>query len=198
MIYLVRHGQTAFNRERRLQGHLDSDLTELGRAQAKAMAGLLADLLALDPPAPWRLVTSPLGRARATAEVIGARLNLPVESDARLMEISCGAWEGRLRREIEAEAPEAFAQSGWAFRAPMGERYEAVSVRLADWLASLPPEPERRVIAVGHGISGRVLRGLYAGLSRDETVNQAVPQDAVFRLMNGQVDRFDCEPAEEA
>lgn len=198
MIYLVRHGQTAFNRERRLQGRLDSGLTDLGRTQARAMARLLADLLALDPPAPWRLVASPLGRARATAAIIGARLDLPVETDPRLMEISCGAWDGRLRREIEAEAPEAFAQSGWAFRAPMGEAYEAVSARLADWLASLPPEPGRRVIAVGHGISGRVLRGLYAGLSLDETVNQEVPQDAVYRLMDGQVDRLDCEPLEEA
>ena len=198
MIYLVRHGQTAFNRERRLQGHLDSDLTELGRSQARAMAGLLADLVALDPPGQWRLVSSPLGRARATAEIIGARLDLPVETDPRLMEISCGAWDGRLRGEIEAQAPEAFASSGWAFRAPMGERYETVSARLADWLASLAPEPERRVIAVSHGISGRVLRGLYAGLTRDETVNQAVPQDAVYRLMNRQVDRFNCEPLEEA
>ena len=78
MIYLCRHGQTAFNREHRLQGQRESDLTPLGRLQAGAMAELLHDLIARDPPAPWRIVASPLRRDRDTAQAIGARLGLPV------------------------------------------------------------------------------------------------------------------------
>lgn len=190
MIYLVRHGQTAFNRERRLQGHVDSDLTELGRAQAEAVGRLLQELIGQEPG--WRIAASPLGRAQATAEIIAARLKLPVETDSRLIELSWGEWDGRLRSELEAVYPDAFGRTGWAFRAPAGESFEAASARLGDWLGGLAPEPQRQVIAVSHGVAGRVLRGVYAGLSRDATVRQDVPQDAVFRLSGGRIDRIDC------
>ncbi|MGH6997837.1 MAG: phosphoglycerate mutase family protein, partial [Phenylobacterium sp.] len=62
MIYLVRHGQTHFNAEGRMQGHLDSPLTALGRAQASAIGRLLRDLIGKADG--WRLVSSPLGRAQ--------------------------------------------------------------------------------------------------------------------------------------
>lgn len=193
MIYLVRHGQTAFNAERRLQGHVDSPLTELGVRQAEAVAGLLKDMVEGEPG--FRIVSSPLGRARSTADIIAARLGIAeVEEDRRLIELSWGAWDGRLRSELEAEYPEAFGRTGWAFDGPTGESYESVQARLADWLASLPPEPERRIIAVSHGVSGRVLRGVYGKLERDATVTQDVPQDAVYRLTDGQIHRIDCEP----
>lgn len=195
MIYLVRHGQTAFNRERRLQGHVDSDLTEVGRRQAAAIGELLADLIAADGGEGWRLVASPLGRAQTTAEIIAERVNLPVETDARLIELSFGQWDGRLRSELEAEHPSAFGVTGWGFHAPAGEGFEAVSARLASWLESLSPEPERRVIAVSHGVAGRVLRGVYAGLLREDIIEQDVPQDAVYRLMGGRIERFDCPEA---
>jgi probable phosphoglycerate mutase len=194
MIYLVRHGQTEFNRERRIQGHVDSPLTELGVRQAKAVARLLADLIR-DPDG-WRIVSSPLGRARSTAEIVAGKLGgLPVELDARLQEMSWGSFDGRLRAEMEAEHPDTFGKTGWAFDAPTdGESYEDVTARVGAWLAELPPEPDRKIIAVAHGISGRVLRGLYANLPRDEAGQQDVPQDAVFLLRNGGVGRIDCEP----
>jgi len=195
VIYLVRHGQTEFNRERRIQGHVDSPLTELGVRQARAVGGLLADLIR--DPAGWRIVSSPLGRAHATAELISSRLGgLSVDLDDRLKEMSWGAFDGRLRAELEAEEPETFGRTGWAFDAATGESYEAVSERVGAWLADLPPEPERRVIAVAHGISGRVLRGLYANLDRDEASLQDVPQDAVYLLQYGKIGRIDCEPVD--
>ena len=52
------------------------------------------------------------------------------------------------------------------------------------------------MIAVSHGVWGRLLRGVYAGLDRQATLDQDAPQDAVYRLQNGQIDRFDCEPVE--
>jgi broad specificity phosphatase PhoE len=196
MIYLVRHGETEFNRERRIQGHVDSPLTALGVRQAKAVGRLLRDLIR--EPEGWRIVSSPLGRARTTAEIVAYMLGgLPVELDDRLKEMSWGPHDGRLRAELEAEHPETFGRTGWAFDAATGESYEAVAGRLGDWLASLPPEPERRVIAVSHGISGRVLRGLYADLDRDRSAQQDVPQDAVYLLQHGGVGRIDCEPLEE-
>ncbi len=195
MIYLVRHGQTEFNRERRIQGHVDSPLTELGVRQAKAVGRLLRDLIR-DPDG-WRIVSSPLGRARATAEIVAGKLGgLPIELDERIKEMSWGAHDGRLRAELEAENPDTFARTNWAFDASAGETYDDVAGRVGAWLASLPPEPERRIIAVSHGVSGRVLRGLYAGLPRDEAAQQDVPQDAVFLLQHGGVGRIDCEPVE--
>jgi broad specificity phosphatase PhoE len=194
MIYLVRHGQTEFNRERRIQGHVDSQLTELGVRQAKAVGRLLRDLIR--EPEGWRIVSSPLGRARATAEIVAGILKGPqVELDDRLKEMSWGSHDGRLRAELEAEHPETFGKTGWAFDAPTdGESYDDVAARLGAWLAEQPPEPERRIVAVSHGISGRVLRGLYANLDRDAAGQQDVPQDAVFLLQHGGVGRIDCEP----
>jgi probable phosphoglycerate mutase len=192
VIYLVRHGQTVWNQERRIQGHGDSPLTELGVRQAQAVAGLLADLLRGEAGA-WRIVSSPLGRAAATAEVIGERLSLPVELDERLKEMSWGPHDGRLRRELEREHPDTFGRTNWAFDVPDGETYDEVAARVGSWLSDLPPEPDRRVIAVSHGITGRVMRGLYADMARDEAATQDVPQDAVFLLQHGRVGRIDCE-----
>lgn len=190
MIYLVRHGQTTFNAEGRLQGHVDSPLTELGQAQARQAGAALARLT--DGGAGWRIISSPLGRARDTAEAIRQALGAPaIETDDRLIELSWGEWDGRLRAEMRATNPEAFGTSGWSFRVPTGEPFEAVAARMRGWLADLPPEPERRIIAVSHGVAGRVLRGVYADLDRETTVAQAVPQDATFRLMGGAIERID-------
>lgn len=191
MIYLARHGETAFNAERRQQGHMDSALTERGLAQARAMADLLSRQVGGEPG--WRLVASPLGRAQHTAQIIGQALGLPIETDARVIEVSFGEWDGRLRDELSAEFPETFGRGDWQFCAPGGETYESVEARVAEWLADLPPEPERKVIVVCHGGSGRVVRGAYLGLPRAQTWAQPVPQDAIYRLASGAVERFDCE-----
>lgn len=194
MIYLVRHGETEFNRERRLQGHVDSALTDKGLAQARAVGDLLKALV--NQEAGWRIVSSPLGRARRTAEIVASRLGLDpdaIEIEPRLIELSWGAWDGRLRDELAAAHPDTFGRTNWAFHAPTGETYEEMCDRLTSWLGGLPAEPERRIIAVSHGVTGRILRGLYAQLAPDEVVTQDVPQDAVFRLQRGAITRIDCE-----
>lgn len=197
MIYLCRHGQTEWNRERRLQGQTEADLTPLGRLQAAAMADLLHDLVERDPSAGWQIVASPLRRARDTAQAIAERLGMTVAFDDRLMELTVGQWEGRLYADVQSENPEAFNSPEWFFTAPGGETYEQVMERVSDWLAEQAAEPERRLIVVSHGIAGRLLRGAYAGLSREATLVQDVPQDALYRLHGGQIDRLDCEPVEE-
>jgi probable phosphoglycerate mutase len=197
MIYLCRHGQTEWNRAHRLQGQCESDLTPLGRAQAGAMADLLHDLIQRDVDRPWRIVASPLRRARDTAGIIGAKLGLPVEFDDRLMELTVGEWEGRLRADLQRENPDLFADRTWFFAAPGGETYDQVMARVSDWLSEQAAEPERRLIVVSHGIAGRLLRGAYAGLSPVETLELDVPQDALYRLHASQLDRLDCEPVED-
>lgn len=172
---------------------MDSPLTELGIRQAGAMGSLLAGLI--PNPSEWQIIVSPLGRAQATARVIGNALSIDdLHTDARLIEITVGDWDGRLRAEIEAEAGPAFIRTGWDFSAPNGESFESVVNRTKAWLDSLPPEPDRHIIAVTHGVTSRVLRGVYAGLSREETLAQPVPQDAVFALSHGTVTRIDCDP----
>ncbi|MEW6389465.1 MAG: histidine phosphatase family protein [Pseudomonadota bacterium] len=197
MIYLCRHGQTFHNREGRLQGRLESDLTPLGQAQARAMAALLDDLAPASERAPWRLVSSPLRRAHHTAQAIGERLGLAVELDERLVEIDVGEWSGRLREEVRGQNPNLLGDDAWGFYAPGGETYEAMTARLGAWLAEQAAEPERRLIVVSHGVAGRLLRGLYARLSKEEALRQDIPQDAIFRLAGGRIERIDCAPVAE-
>src|SRR6187397_119767 len=100
-IFLVRHGETEWNRARRYQGWSDSPLTPLGVAQAEAIGRRLS---AVPEAAAADIVASPIGRARRTAEIIAECLghNPPLRLDDRLREISLGSWDGRDRREIKA------------------------------------------------------------------------------------------------
>jgi len=190
VIYLLRHGQTQFNAEGRLQGHVDSDLTDKGADQARAMGRALCGLI--DDPSDWRIAVSPLGRAQATAALVAEALpGIRLDIEPRLIEVSFGAYDGSLRAELEAEYPGAFGPSGWTFRADMGESYETTRSRVGDWLAGLPPEPDRKVIAVTHGITGLVLRGVYADLTLEEVVGMPAPQDAFFQLKDGQITRIE-------
>ena len=122
------------------------------------------------------------------------RTGLALELDDRLMETAFGEWEGLTRDEIAAMRPDLAGNREWLFRTPGGETFEDVADRVNGLLADLPPEPDRRAILVSHGVTGRLLRGVYAGLPRSQILELDAPQDAVFRLMGGQVDRFDCAP----
>ena len=93
-----------------------------------------------------------------------------------------------------AEHGESLSAGELIFRGPGGETYEQVLARVESFLADLPPEPERRMVVVSHGASGRVLRGLYAGLPKHDVLTLDVPQDAIFRLVAGNIHRLDCEP----
>lgn len=194
MILLLRHGETFWNRERRIQGRAESQLTPLGERQAAAMASLVSDLISREP-GPFRLLASPIGRARQTADAVARATRLPVELDDRLVEIGCGEWEGLLHDEVRARNAEHYA-CNWIFGAPGGETFDDVMSRARDWLADQVAEPHRRIIVVSHGVWGRCLRGAYAGLDPKTTNGLAVPQDAVFRLHAGQIDRFDCPPSD--
>lgn len=192
MIYLLRHGQTDYNRDGRLQGQTDSQLTSLGMAQVQAMANVLAEQIG--DVEGWRILASPLRRTRQSAAIVARTLRLPVEIDPALIEVGCGSWENRMYADLRVEQPEAFAGRGWVFNSPDGERFEDVDGRVRPWLQALPPEGERKVIAVSHGIAGSLMRGAYLGLSQEETLGQDTPQDAIFRLAGGAVDRLPCAP----
>jgi probable phosphoglycerate mutase len=190
IIYLVRHGETEWNRARRYQGWSDSPLTEKGLAQAAAIGHLLCSLPEAKSAA---LVASPIGRACRTAEIIRERLgrsNL-LRFDDRLRELSFGSWDGFTRAEIAALRPGAFddEQRDWYFATPDGETYEVFAGRVGAWLAEAKVE-DRPLIVVTHGVVTRILRGLYAGLPRAEAMRLPVPQDSIFRLADGAIEEI--------
>ena len=110
-LILVRHGETLWNEQGRLMGHLDSPLNELGRRQAAALAGRLAEV-------PFdALYSSDLGRAMATAQEIARRCGKTVVAEAALRERALGVFQGRTFAEIALEHPRELA----AYRASDGE-----------------------------------------------------------------------------
>ena len=187
-IFLVRHGETEWNRARRYQGWGDSPLTARGRTQAEAIGRRLC---ALPEAAAAEIVASPIGRARRTAEIIAECLGRGtiLRLDDRLKEISIGSWDGLHRNEIAARAPGIFDHDyyEWYFRTPDGETYDEFAARVAAWLADAGDGP---LIVVTHGIVTRVLRGLYAGLPRSAALRLPVPQDRIFRLADGRIEEI--------
>jgi probable phosphoglycerate mutase len=187
-ILLVRHGETEWNLQRRVQGRFDSPLTERGVVQAHAIGELVRRL---PDAAVARIVASPLDRARRTAEIIAGHLGARLIIDDRLREISVGSWDGLTYRDIEMCSPGVFDGDGrheWYFRAPDGDTYEAFTARIAEWLAEAAGA--RLLIAVTHGIVSRVARGLYARLPRATALTLPVPQDKIFRLAGGAVEEI--------
>jgi probable phosphoglycerate mutase len=188
-ILLVRHGETEWNLARRYQGWSDSPLTARGLAQAQAIGRHLSTH---PDAAEARIISSPIGRARHTAEIIRECLGRgePLRLDDRLRELSFGSWDGLRREEIAALVPGVFDGDGrheWYFRTPDGENYEGFAGRIAAWLAETDGQ---RLIVVSHGVVTRVLRGLYAGLPRAQAMRLPVPQDRIFRLADGTIEEI--------
>ena len=193
-LYVLRHGETAWNTERRMQGTKDSPLTERGRAQALAVGrALKAELLR--EPVPTLFLRSPLGRASETALIVGRELGLdPAQwrDDPRLAELRYGDWEGFSWKEIEADHPNALA--AWradphGFCPPGGETHFELRRRtqaaLSDIIAG-----NMRTVVVSHGVSGAVMRGINLGLDAKAMFVLEKPQDAFFRLTHGAEERI--------
>lgn len=183
MIYLLRHGETVWNTLGRFQGQMDSPLTQRGIEQADSVASLLHREI-LDAAHSYEMHVSPLRRALETAARIRRVLPLPSRRDARLMEVSVGSWDGLTKFEIANEFPGALDGADafdWYFRSPDGENFDAACDRARSWLADV----RGPTIAVTHGLLGRLIRGVYADLSKREMLELLVPQDGFYRLSQG-------------
>lgn len=191
MIYLLRHGETAWNREGRLQGHGDSPLTERGLAQAVAMGGALCRAIGAAGLARYTLVSSPQGRALATARCVAAVTGhdpAAIVEEPRLMECGFGRWEGEIYNDIETIDPDAWharEADHWTCPPPGGESYAMVAERVGAWLAE--QSEDARLIVVSHGLAGRILRALYGGAPREAVFTLHEPQDAVLCLSGGEI-----------
>ncbi len=170
-LVLLRHGQTDYNAGSRMQGQLDTDLSDLGREQAVAAAEVLAKRQ------PLLIVSSDLRRALDTAVALGDRSGQPVSIDTRLRETHLGDWQGMTHVEVDAVAPGArlawrddarWAPHGGESRVDVADR----SMPLVRELVAQQPEwgvdePDRPVVLVAHGGLIAALTGALLGLPVD-------------------------------
>lgn len=192
-LYLVRHGETAWNKERRMQGRKNSPLNAQGEEQARRVGALLARII--DGVDDFALMSSPLGRTRQTAEIIADAIGRPADriiDDELIQELSWGEWEGRVFRDIQAKWPdhmERWQGDLWNIGPPGGESYADAHARAVKWFTTLAPAT--KAVIVSHGGMGRLIRGAYANLPQKEILTLDLPQDAVFRLRDGQIERIE-------
>jgi probable phosphoglycerate mutase len=192
LLYYIRHGETDWNVEGRLQGQRDIPINANGRTQARRCGEILHDLLAREPETELDFVSSPLGRTRETMEILRATLGLDVKSyrvEERLTEVSFGRWEGFTTEELRQRWPDAVAareRDKWDFRPPGAESYADMSLRVRGWYDAL----DRATVAVAHG---GVLRGLLVQLgisSAGEAPFLDIAQGVVHVIRAGTMSRY--------
>lgn len=189
-LILIRHGQTVWNAERRLQGHLDSSLSAKGENEAEAVARRLRD----EPLT--ALYSSDLGRAMTTARAINEAHRLPMHTDARLREVNLGRWEGKAVTDLEADEAESNLLALWradsvANRPPGGERLEELQARVIQSLQEIAAaNPGGRVAVVTHG---GVVKAAVAWI-----LGIPLERQRRFDVNNASLTRLDLSPKREA
>jgi probable phosphoglycerate mutase len=186
-IILIRHGETAWNAERRLQGHLDIPLNAEGERQARLLAEALA------PESIALVVASDLQRARQTAQAVATLRNMPVHTEAGLRERCYGGFEGMLYAEIEQRFPAEFA--AWQARdidailpsgKNPGETFRQFYTRATDAILAIAgAHPGRTVALVAHGGVLECAYRMALGLPLE------TPRD--FKVYNASINRFRVE-----
>lgn len=145
---LVRHAQTIWNREKKIQGQNDSPLTTEGRRQAWRWGQLLE-------PYSWnRILASDIGRAMETAKIINQTINISLQTDSRLREQDWGQWTGNTISQLKTETPrelDAQVRAGWAFCPPGGEDRRSVLDRSRQALLEAAAKyPGDEILVVSH------------------------------------------------
>jgi probable phosphoglycerate mutase len=189
-VIFVRHGETAYNAESRLQGQLDTPLNARGREQARAIGGTLRTLLGpeidrLDEAQAF--FASPLVRARETMEIARDAMGLERERyrlDPVLKELSFGVWEGLTWPEIavkDAKGLRARREDRWAFAPEGGESYAMLADRLRPWLDTL----REHAFVISRGGVARVFMALIAGVPPAKAVDAPIIQGRAIVFENG-------------
>jgi probable phosphoglycerate mutase len=199
LLYLVRHGESSFNAEGRIQGQLNTELSPFGQRQGHALAARLATPASASQAAMAAanvaassnassidaIYCSPLSRALATAQPLAEALRVSIRTDDRLMEINAGIFQGLTWPEIADKYPDAAA--GWKshdpdFRIPGGESRRDLMRRAEAVLRSIREAAHERVVVVAHG--GVLSAGLKALLGVPAERNP-------FVLYNGSISLVD-------
>lgn len=190
LVYIVRHGQTDWNVEQRLQGQAEVDMNEVGRAQVSRNASLLVQLI--KNPSDFDFVSSPLRRTRETMVRIRSQFGLLAEdyaTDPRLMELHFGDWQGFTYAELEQQqlgSTQERRKQKWTFMPPglHAESYEILAARAGQWFS----EMNRPTVCTTHGGIIRTLFHLIGNVPPEEAAELPVPQDRVLRVMNGKLE----------
>lgn len=178
-MFLVRHAQTEWNLEGRRQGQLDSALTADGVEQAHRYAAVLR------PCAVDGIFSSPLGRCRATADIIGAHLGLAVTVVDELTEVDHGSFAGLTDEEINLRDSGHWQRRSldkyrWTF--PAGESYADADVRAGLALARIGRYAAHRPLVVSHEMIGRMLQRHLLGLDPDDALTRTHPHGVIFSI----------------
>lgn len=186
---LIRHGESVWNGERRIQGNQDPPLSPRGLQQVELLARRLNAYL----PGAAAVYASPLRRAAETAQTVRAAMGLPLFTDAGLREMCLGKWEGMTVPEIQAAFPgtyEAWLADPLMHPAPGGEHLEAFGKRVTDGFERVrAAQPEKDVILVSHGgpikallchVLGLEIRSLFR-IKQDNTAVSLVEVDDATR-----------------
>jgi probable phosphoglycerate mutase len=193
-IYYIRHGETSWNAAGRLQGAQDTALNDRGRRQATDAGRILAGLIARDghDEAALPFVSSPLGRARSTMELVRRVLELPPDDyslDDRLREIGYGVWEGSTLAEMQAADPALYARrltAKWTMAPEGGETYASVQLRMRDWYDSLLVD----TVAVAHGGTARALMVALGLETPESAADLFIEQGAVYVFRDGGLKKY--------
>jgi probable phosphoglycerate mutase len=194
VLYYVRHGETDFNSQGRLQGRRDTVLNTHGRRQAAECGVLLGDLFVRDHrrAQDFKYVSSPLKRARETMEIVRAMLGLEAhnyEVDARLIEIAYGEWEGLTLHEIEtrnASVLSARERDKWDFAPPGGESYRELADRIGNWYRPLTAD----TVVAAHGGGLRVLMAILNIVPEEQATHAQIEQGVVYVFADGKMSRY--------
>lgn len=183
-LFLVRHGETDWNREGRLQGGKDIPLNALGRMQAEEAARRLKELT--PNYATIDYLCSPMERARETMTILRRELDLPQQEfriDERLRELTFGDWEGFTWREIrksanasERERAQARERDKWGFVPPGGESYRMLAERIRPVLEGLSPD----TVMVSHGGVARAVLALVGAVGTADAARVEIWQGKIL------------------
>lgn len=178
-LYILRHGETAWNAEGRMQGGLNSPLTDAGKAQAQRQAEILQGVDLNN----FQVLCSPQGRAFETAAIALSRQVGFLRTDDRLREIEVGEWSGKVRATLAP--PDEFLDTPDGAlelyeRAPGGEGFQALEERCKSFLADLTGP----AVLVTHGITSRMLRATVLGLGIPGLTEMPGGQGVVYHLKN--------------
>ncbi len=186
-LYCVRHGQTDWNAQSRYQGQRDVPLNDSGREQALRNGRALREFL--PEIAEAQFISSPLGRARETMQIVRRELCLEpdrFETDDRLKEVHYGSWEGQLLEtleETEASSLAARMADPYRFRPPQGESYADLLERMRGWVDKV----ETDTVVATHGGISRTLRTYLLDLDPNRILDLDVPQDRVLVIQRGEM-----------
>jgi probable phosphoglycerate mutase len=189
-LIFLRHGETAYNAENRLQGQRDIPLNARGREQARAVGRTLAARIKSEIErleAAGAFIASPLERAQETMEIARDAMGLPPRPyrlDAALKELTFGAWEGLTWPEIEARDGKAVRErrkDKWSFTPPGGESYATLAARVRPWLDGLTGD----AFVVSHGGVARALMTLIGGVAPTKAADAPIAQGRALFFENG-------------